>query len=90
MRLHLLINHLVDHFRLTGSKVETAATAPPIATSTTPPATTLKSKFFKDGDTPGAAASAISGITAATSTARAAAPPRLISFFPSALMETRL
>lgn len=77
------------HFLLTGSKVETAATAPPIATRTTPPATTLRSRFLSDGDTPGATASAISGTTAAAKTVRAAGQARLKSFFDPALMERR-
>jgi hypothetical protein len=62
---------LLPYFLFTGSKVETPATAIVITARTTPPATTLKSKFFKDGLMPGCAASASSGTTAAANKANA-------------------
>lgn len=46
--------------------------------STTPPATILSKKFFRDGEIPGCAASAISGITSAA--VRAAAVNPVIAF----------
>mgnify|MGYP006957858822 CR=1 FL=1 len=63
------------HFLWTGSKVETPATALPMAMRTTPPATTLRRRFLREGETPGDAASAISGIimAAAVSIATVAA-----------------
>lgn len=66
--------------RLTGSKLATATTAPVITPSTTPPATMLRRKFFSDGEMPGCAASATSGITSAATIAAAASPPRAFSF----------
>jgi hypothetical protein len=75
--LHLA---LLSQRLFTGSKVDTPATAPPIATSTTPPATTLKSKFFREAETPGWAASAISGTTAAASRAKPVSPAMFCSF----------
>ncbi len=60
---------LLPYFLFTGSKVETPATAIVRTARTTPPATTLKSKFFKDGLMPGCAASASSGTTAAANKA---------------------
>lgn len=78
------------YFLLTGSKVDTPATATPIAVSTTPPATTLRSRFFNDGDTPGCAASAISGTTAAASRARLVRPATLLSDCEEALQNTAM
>ena len=45
-----------------------------MAAMTTPPATKLSKKFLRDGDTPGPAASAISGITVAAVRASAVKP----------------
>ncbi len=67
---------LLPYFLFTGSKVETPATAVVRTARTTPPATTLKSKFFKDGLMPGCAASASSGTTAAANRAN---PVRLVT-----------
>ena len=53
--------------------METATTAPTMATSTTPPETMLRRKFLSDGEIPGCAASATSGSTSAAATAAAAA-----------------
>lgn len=64
---------LVLHRRRTGSKLDTPATAPAIPVRTTPPATTLRIKLRRESETPGWAASAISGTTAA---ARSANPER--------------
>ncbi|CAL9106222.1 unnamed protein product [Musa acuminata var. zebrina] len=55
-------------------------TAPPIALSTTPPATMLSRKFLRDGDRPGWAASATSGITNAAAKAAAVNPASACSF----------
>lgn len=66
--------------RFTGSKLETATTAPVITPATTPPATMLRRKFFSDGEMPGCAASATSGITRAATIAAAASPPSAFSF----------
>ena len=76
------------HFLWTGSKVETPATALPMAMRTTPPATTLRRRFFREGETPGDAASAISGIimAAAVSIATVAAAGTVtIPFFSTLL-----
>jgi hypothetical protein len=67
--------------------VDTPATAPPIATSTTPPATTLKSKFLREAETPGWAASAISGTTAAASKAKPVSPAMFCSFCEALLIQ---
>jgi hypothetical protein len=53
----------VPQVRLTGSKLETA---PTMATSTTPPDTTLSRKFLSDGVS--VTASATSGVTSAVAT----------------------
>jgi hypothetical protein len=80
---------LLPYFLFTGSKVETPATATVMTARTTPPATTLNSKFFKDGLIPGWAASAISGTTAAANKAKPVRPVKSCSFCV-ALMVTRL
>ncbi len=71
---------LLPYFLFTGSKVETPATATVMTARTTPPATTLNSKFFKDGLIPGWAASAISGTTAAANKAKPVRPVKSCSF----------
>ncbi|OWM77286.1 hypothetical protein CDL15_Pgr028923 [Punica granatum] len=60
--------------RLTGSKLATPITAPTITPSTTPPATILRRKFLREGDTPDPAASATSGITIEAVRAAAVSP----------------
>ncbi|CAL9054297.1 unnamed protein product, partial [Musa banksii] len=75
-------SHIMNQsqLRFTGSKLATATTAPTITTSTTPPATMLRRKFLSDGETPGCAASATSGITNAAANAAAASPLIAFSF----------
>ncbi|KAJ6759596.1 hypothetical protein OIU74_026128 [Salix koriyanagi] len=51
-----------------------------MATSTTPPATMLNKKLLRDGETPGPAASATSGITMAAVSAPAVNPVTTFSF----------
>jgi hypothetical protein len=65
---------------LTGSKLETAITAPKMTPSTTPPDTMLSKKFFSDGDNPDCAASAISGTTIEAASAAAVTPVKAFSF----------
>jgi hypothetical protein len=65
---------------LTGSKLETAITAPKMTPSTTPPDTILSKKFFSDGDNPDCAASAISGTTIAAASAATVTPVKAFSF----------
>jgi hypothetical protein len=69
-----------DQARLTGSKLETATTAPTMATSTTPPDTMLSRKFLSDGVSPDCAASATSGSTSAAAAAAAVSPAAAFSF----------
>jgi hypothetical protein len=71
---------LVLHRRRTGSKLDTPATAPAIPVRTTPPATTLRIKLRRESETPGWAASAISGTTAAARSANPERPTTLCSF----------
>jgi len=66
--------------RLTGSKLETPIIAPKIAVTTTPPAAMLSKKFFREGLTPGPAASATSGSTMEAVSAVAASPATAFSF----------
>lgn len=66
--------------RFTGSKLATAITAPTMAASTTPPATMLRRKFFSDGEMPGCAASATSGMSSAAANAAVVSPLTAISF----------
>ncbi|BAF22523.1 Os07g0673600 [Oryza sativa Japonica Group] len=69
-----------DQVRLTGSKLETATTAPTMATSTTPPDTMLRRKFLSDGVRLPCAASATSGRTIAAAMAAAVSPAVALSF----------
>lgn len=48
---------------MTGSKLETPTTAPMMTVRTTPPEAMLSKKFLREGEIPGPAASAISGMT---------------------------
>ncbi|RWW82831.1 hypothetical protein BHE74_00008681 [Ensete ventricosum] len=75
---HIVVNQ--SQLRFTGSKLATATTAPTITTSTTPPATMLRRKFLSDGETPGCAASATSGISNAAANAAVASPLIAFSF----------
>jgi hypothetical protein len=69
-----------DQALLTGSKLETATTAPTIPTSTTPPDTMLRRKFLSDGvSPPDCAASATSGSTSAAARAAAVSPAAAFS-----------
>lgn len=70
--------------RLTGSKFETPMTAPTMAPSTTPPETMLSKKFLREGENPGCAASATSGITIAAVSATAVSPATAFSFMDDA------
>lgn len=72
--------HNSTQLRFTGSKFETPITAPNIATTTAPPAAMLSKKFFSDGETPGPAASATSGITIDAVRAAAVIPATAFSF----------
>lgn len=63
--------------RLTGSKLDTAITAPIMTTTTTPPAAMLSKKFLREGET---AASATSGTTIEAVNAAAVSPDTTFSF----------
>jgi len=76
------------YFLLTGSKSDTPATAPAIPPRTTPPARTLSNRFLSEGETPGMAASATSGMTKVASTARVVGTARSC-FFSDALQPGR-
>ena len=71
--------NFVAHFLLTGSNTDTPATATAMAPKMTPPARTLRSRFFNEEETPGWAASAISGKTAAARRATEVAPAMFCS-----------
>eukprot|EP00270_Netrium_digitus_P001963 TRINITY_DN121_c0_g1_i1.p1 TRINITY_DN121_c0_g1~~TRINITY_DN121_c0_g1_i1.p1 ORF type:complete len:154 (-),score=35.14 TRINITY_DN121_c0_g1_i1:46-507(-) len=86
--LSFSVKHVL-YFLWTGSNTETPATAMPIAPTTTPPATTDSKRFFKEGETPGCAASAISGMMAAARRATEVGVFKFCSFF-SALITTLL
>eukprot|EP00244_Chara_vulgaris_P009263 TRINITY_DN38_c0_g1_i4.p3 TRINITY_DN38_c0_g1~~TRINITY_DN38_c0_g1_i4.p3 ORF type:complete len:189 (+),score=28.77 TRINITY_DN38_c0_g1_i4:765-1331(+) len=76
-----------------GSKEASPATPTPMTVKMLPPASTLSRRFLREGDTPGEAASAISGRTAAATSASEVGVRRcctacLLSL-PSALIVTR-
>ena len=70
--------------------METATTAPTMATRTTPPDTMLSRKFLSDGVSPDCAASATSGSTRAAATAAAVSPAAAFSFMDAADARTAI
>lgn len=62
----------------------TPMTAPTRTVSTTPPETMLSKKFLREGESPGCAASAMSGITIAAVSATAVSPVTAFSFIDDA------
>jgi len=70
--------------------LETATTAPTMATSTTPPDTMLSRKFLSDGVSPDCAASATSGSISAAATAAAVSPAAAFSFMDAADARTAI
>lgn len=64
---------------MTGSKLETPTTAPMMTVRTTPPEAMLSKKFLREGEIPGPAASAISGMTMEAVRAAAEIPVKALS-----------
>ena len=68
--------------------MDTPATATPMTPTTTPPAITLRRRLRRESETPGCAASATSGTTAATARAKPVRPAMLCSL-AGTLMEIK-